>query len=106
MQEMTARQLYTHLKSTGQSTLILDVREAWEFAIARLPGALHIPTGDIHSRIQELDRNAEIVVVCHHGIRSRRVAHLLEQNKFTRVINLSDGIAGWARDIDPEMPAY
>ena len=111
MRELTARQLYihlmgAHLMDAARPPLILDVRETWEYRIARLPGALHVPMAEVHARMEEFDRGAEIVVVCHHGIRSRKVAHFLDQNQFSRVINLSDGIDGWARHVDRNMSTY
>jgi rhodanese-related sulfurtransferase len=61
---------------------------------------------DIPSKIKMLDPQQEIVVICHHGIRSRQVAYFLEHNGFTQVINLAGGVAAWARDVDPQMPVY
>ncbi len=86
--------------------VLLDVREAEELAIARLAGALHIPMGDVPSRQQELDPERELVVFCHHGMRSLSVAAWLQQNDYPKVINLRGGIDAWSREVDERVPRY
>src|SRR5215203_3389854 len=61
----------------GTSVVLLDVREDEEVAIVRLPGAVHIPMGEVPGRLHELDPDKEIIVYCHHGVRSLRVAQFL-----------------------------
>lgn len=90
----------------GEDLALLDVREPQELAIVSLPGALHIPMGEIPDRWPELDRTRTIVVLCHSGVRSRQVAQFLRQQGLERVANLSGGIARWAREVDPELPSY
>lgn len=85
---------------------LLDVREPWEVQIARLEGALHIPMAQVPARVAELDADADVVVVCHHGGRSMQVALFLEKQGFARVHNLAGGVDGWARSVDPAMPVY
>ena len=58
------------------------------------------------TRLQELPTDADIVVVCHHGMRSLQVAQFLKQSGLERVFNLSGGIAAWAAQVDPDMPQY
>jgi len=90
----------------GEITL-LDVREPWEVATASLTGATHIPMGDIPMRAnQELDPEAHIVVVCHHGVRSLNVTHWLRQQGFERAQSMRGGIDRWARTVDPKVPVY
>lgn len=86
--------------------VLLDVREPWEFGVCRIEGAQHIPMRTIPLRLAELDRDTEVVVVCHHGARSYQVAMFLEHHGFSRLYNLHGGVAGWARDVDPKMPTY
>ena len=86
--------------------VVLDVREPEEIAIAPFPDALHIPMGDIPSRLTELDSDAEWVVVCHHGVRSAQVAMYLARMGFERVSNLSGGIDAWSLTVDPATPRY
>ena len=89
-----------------ESVLILDVREPGEIAIAPFPGATHIPMGDIPSRLTELDPDREIVVLCHHGVRSAQVAMYLARMGFERILNLAGGIDAWSETADPSTPRY
>jgi rhodanese-related sulfurtransferase len=82
------------------------VREPEELAIAALPGAKHIPMGDIPSRLAELDPDAEWVIVCHHGMRSANVAMYLARMGFEHIANLTGGIDQWSLTIDPSVPRY
>jgi len=72
----------------------------------RIAGAIHIPMDEIPGRMRELDPRADIVVVCHHGIRSASVAAFLRQHDFSSVANLSGGIDAWALAVDPSLPRY
>ena len=58
------------------------------------------------SSMQELDDDAVIVCICHHGMRSMSVAAFLERNGFTNVINLTGGVDAWAQQVDNSMPKY
>lgn len=91
---------------TRTPPVMLDVREAWEIERAALEGAIWMPMREVPSRVTELNAAAEIVVVCHHGVRSFHIARLLEQQGFGRVYNLSGGVEGWARQVDPTMQTY
>ncbi len=86
--------------------LLLDVREDWELAIARLEGVLHIPMGQVPARLEELDRNREIVVLCRSGGRSAQVARFLEQQGYARVCNLAGGVLAWSEQVDPTIQPY
>jgi rhodanese-related sulfurtransferase len=90
----------------GDPLRLLDVREPEEIALAPFPGALHLPMGDVPSRLSELDADAEWVIICHHGIRSAQVAMYLARMGFERVANLSGGIDQWSLTIDPSVPRY
>ena len=104
---MDAVQLHAYLQNkTSDSPQLLDVREPWEFEKCHLEGALLVPMRQIPQAINELDPDREIVVICHHGIRSRAVAAYLANNDFSQVINLSGGIDEWAKRVDPAMPTY
>lgn len=86
--------------------VVLDVREPQELAIARFPGALEIPMQSVPSRIAELDPDAEVFVLCHHGMRSAHVAEYLAEQGFTKVGNVTGGIDAWALMVDPSLPRY
>lgn len=90
----------------GSAPFLLDVREAWEHERARIENSILIPMGQIPGRVAEIDPEAEVVVICHHGSRSMRVAAFLEQRGFLSVYNLTGGVDAWARTVDPSMPVY
>lgn len=92
--------------AAGERFVLLDVREPEELEICRLPGAVTIPMGDVPRRLGELDREATIVCVCHHGVRSANVAGLLSRAGFPAVLNLAGGVERWALDVDPTLPRY
>ena len=86
--------------------VLLDVREAPELELAAVEGATHVAMSTITSRISDLDRAKKYAVMCHHGMRSYRVAAFLQQQGFTDVHNVAGGIAAWASDVDPSVGRY
>jgi len=95
------------MQDVGQNFTLLDVREPWEYEVARIAGSKHIPMGDIPARFnQELDPENHIVVVCHHGVRSMNVTAWLRQQGFEKVQSLRGGIDRWSREIDSTVPLY
>ncbi|HEY3731570.1 MAG TPA: rhodanese-like domain-containing protein [Steroidobacteraceae bacterium] len=103
--ELDPQQLKARLDA-GEALRLLDVREPWEYAIARLPDSIHMPLGQVPARWRELDRDVPIVVVCKAGSRSRRAAQFLAAQGFGQVANLAGGIDAWMREIDPGLTAY
>src|SRR5216110_1720820 len=85
---------------------LIDVREPFEFEIARINGAKLIPLGEILERAEELQREQTIVVHCHSGRRSAEAVRLLKQRGFDNVYNLEGGIDAWSDFIDPTVPKY
>jgi rhodanese-related sulfurtransferase len=106
MQEMSVRELHDRLANGGEAPLLLDVREPWEFDICRIDGSRLLPMHRIVADLGELDPERETVVICHHGVRSRRVALYMEHQGFSRVINLQGGVDAWAQEVDRDMPLY
>ena len=96
------------LRTGGEPFLLLDCREPDEHAIARIEGALLIPMRTIPERLADLEprRSDRIVVHCHHGVRSLRVARFLRERGFTGVQSMMGGIEAWSLEIDPAMPRY
>jgi rhodanese-related sulfurtransferase len=92
--------------ASGGDVVLLDVREHDELALAAVEGALHIPMREIPARLAELDPAKPLVVMCHSGGRSRRVAEFLKGNGFTNVFNLNGGIDAWSTQIDSRVPRY
>lgn len=92
--------------SEGKPFTLLDVREPVEVQTAAIPGAFHIPMRDIPARHSELPKSQPVVVMCHHGGRSERVAAFLKLQGFSNAINLEGGIDAWSLRIDPQVPRY
>lgn len=90
----------------GDTPVLLDVREQWEFDTAALPGATLMPLGSLQQRVAELDKDADYVVYCHHGGRSAMAAQFLRSQGFARVANLEGGIEEWSVQVDPTVPRY
>ena len=107
MKQLSAPQLKEWLDDPNRAPpVLLDVREPWEFDVCHIPGAKLLPMRALPARYLELQRDAETVVICHHGARSYQVAMFLEQQGFGNVINLYGGMAAWSRDADPSTPTY
>ena len=107
MQQISAPQLKAWLDDPERGKPVLvDVRQPWEFDVCRIDGSKPVPMSAIPARFMELDRNAETVVVCHHGARSYQVCMFLEHQGFTNIYNLYGGVAAWAQQVDPAMPTY
>ena len=93
-------------RDRGENPLVLDVREDWELKLASIPNVLHVPMNQIPARLGEFQRDGEVIVMCHAGGRSMRVAHFLSNQGFTNVANLSGGISAWSQDVDATVPHY
>jgi len=94
------------LLDQGNKIVLLDVREPEEVAMVRISGSVHIPMREIPSRLHELDPDTDIVVYCHHGMRSANVCGFLQQHQFNSVANLAGGIDAWAATVEPSMRRY
>jgi rhodanese-related sulfurtransferase len=105
MSEITPQDLKARLDKPG-APLLLDVRQDWETQLCRLPNAVHIPIEEIEMRAEELNRDDDIVVYCHQGVRSAAVAEFLRSLGFKSVRNLSGGLDLWARTVEPGMRRY
>lgn len=102
--------------SDTQPPLLIDVREPWEVATASVSSdaaafrLLTIPMGNIASRMESLQDefavSQPIACLCHHGMRSQRVAAFLATQGFTNIVNIQGGIDAWARQVDSQVPIY
>ncbi len=94
----------------GAVPLVLDVREPWELQTASVVPQgfelLAMPMGTVPARIQEIDPARPVACLCHHGVRSLRVASYLVQQGCEHVANISGGIDAWSRERDPHVPRY
>jgi len=94
------------MRDAGESFTLLDCREPWEYQAAHIEGATHIPMQDIPARIQELDPDEHIAVICHHGVRSMNVTAWLRQQGYDKAQSVAGGIDRWSRLVDPKVPTY
>ncbi len=90
----------------GDRPFVLDVRNPEEIAICRIEGSTVIPLPELPKRLGELDRKMPMVVHCKSGMRSAKAIGLLEAAGFEHLTNLTGGILGWIKDVDPSLPAY
>lgn len=107
MKQMNATELQALLDS-GVKPLLLDVREGHELANGMIEGAIHIPMNDVPARLEEFAsyKDQSVVLICRSGKRSAQVGQFMEHVGFTDVINLEDGMNGWATDVDTSMTVY
>jgi rhodanese-related sulfurtransferase len=103
--EISPQDLKARLDGHDRPVLV-DVREDWETKLCRLDNALHLPIEELEFRTEELNPADDIVVYCHHGVRSAAVADYLRRLGFTRVRNLSGGLDAWACTVEPTMRRY
>ena len=105
MIEMKATELNEYI-AKNPKTVLIDVREAWEYNVAFIKDSIHIPISEIQNRMHDFDEHEHIVFICHHGVRSRMVGIYFQQNDFKNIINLSGGIDSWAKTVDDAMAVY
>jgi len=90
----------------SETSQVLDVREPWEWEICRLPGALLVPLAELENHLDALDPQREIIVYCHHGLRSMAAVNRLRAAGFTRVSHLEGGIDRWSVEVDATVARY
>ena len=100
MQELAAA------RAGGDVHVLLDVREPWELASAKLEPCLPIPMGEVPARVEEIPRDVPVYVLCHGGVRSGRVVEFLRGAGFGNVTNVRGGIAAWSAEVDDAVPTY
>lgn len=110
MQSLTVQALAALCADAHVRPLLLDVREPWETALARIdPGqgdAVFVPMMQVPLRLADVDRSRSVVCICHHGARSAQVVAFLLQQGYPTVYNLTGGIDAWSREVDPSVPRY
>lgn len=109
--EVTAPQTAARLASGNKAFVLLDCRRPEEWQTARIEGAVLIPMNEIERRADELEtdeggKDREIVVHCHHGVRSMRVAAMLRGMGFTNVKSMAGGIEAWSVAVDGQIARY
>ncbi len=103
--EITVHELKSRMDEANPFVL-LDVREPAEIEVARLPGSIVIPLGELPDRLGELDSAAETIIHCKAGGRSARALQLLLDSGFSNVCHVEGGINAWSREIDDTVPLY
>ena len=93
--------------------VLLDVREPWEFELARIDGSVNVPMSTLVGRVDEVralqgddPASKPMVVICHHGVRSMNCAQFLASKGIDGLINLRGGIDAWSQVVDPSVPKY
>ena len=97
---------FSKIQDSMDKIKLLDVREPGEYEICNLNNSKLIPLGDLTSRVHELDTADDIIVYCHHGMRSLQATRILKGMGYKRVRNLAGGIDAWAAKFDEKMPRY
>jgi rhodanese-related sulfurtransferase len=113
IRETTVHTLATALAAplAPPMTRVLDVRTEGEHTLASLPCAVLIPLHELHGRAAELIEGGwsyddRVFVLCHHGVRSRTGAAILESLGFLDVASVTGGIDAWSLHVDPTIPRY
>ena len=107
MNQISATALHALLSAEGgEKPALIDVREPWEWQLAHIEGAKHLPMNEIPARVDELDKTHPTVVICHHGMRSLDVTVWLRGQGVESAKSLAGGIERWSTEIDPQVPRY
>jgi adenylyltransferase/sulfurtransferase len=102
---ISVHDLKRRIEANGTVTIV-DVRESFEYEIARIEGSTLIPLGELPARLGELHREEEIILLCKSGCRSAQAVQMLQRAGFAQLYNLAGGIDAWANEIDPGMQRY
>lgn len=102
---ISPKELKTRLDK-GDKLILLDVREEWEYSLAKLDNSILIPLGTLPQSLGRLNRDLEIIAICHHGMRSADATNFLLQQGFPNVKNLVGGIDAWSTQVEETVPRY
>jgi len=103
--EVTPREVSEQL-ARGENFLLVDVREKWEHDVSRIEAATLIPLREIPANLARFEEAEEIVLFCHHGMRSLDGAAWLRSQGVTGARSMAGGIERWSAEIDPRVPRY
>ena len=94
--------------ATGDAVRLVDVRDPEEFAYCQITGAQLIPlqTVPTDAAAKLPDQEAEIIVYCHHGMRSMQAVQFLRARGYTNARSMAGGVDRWSREVDPDVPRY
>jgi len=102
---ISVRELKSKMDS-GEILALIDVREPFEYEIARIEGSRLIPLGELETRIGEVPKSGALVLQCHSGGRSEHATRILREAGFDNAVNLEGGIDAWSVEVDPAVPRY
>ena len=105
MQTISAIELKGKIDA-GEKPALLDVREAWEYETCHIEGSTNISMSNVQQILDTFKPDEEIVVICHHGMRSFQIASYLEGNGYGKIANLEGGVDAWAKSVDADMAQY
>lgn len=103
--EITPTELKKRIDA-GENLFVLDVRNPNEFQICRIPGTTLLPLPELPTRVAEVPKDREVIVHCKSGMRSAKAIEFLKAQGYTKLVNLTGGILGWADKVDPGMTRY
>ena len=103
--EITPREVEA-LLARREKFLLVDVREKWEYDASRIEGAILIPMREIPANLSRLEEAGEVVLLCHHGMRSLDAAAWLRSQGVAGARSMAGGIDRWALEVDPAVPRY
>jgi adenylyltransferase/sulfurtransferase len=103
--EISVQELKRRLDANEPLTLI-DVREPYEYEVARIESANLIPLGELPARLDEIASSRDVIVHCHSGARSAHAVQMLRESGRRNAFNLAGGIDAWSREVDPAVPRY
>ncbi len=106
VKQISAIELKNKLEENQEALSLLDVREPFEFSFCRIEGSISMPLNQIPARLRELDMSKEIVLICHHGVRSMQAANFLTQVGFKHIANLTGGVDAWSTECDSSVARY
>lgn len=104
--ELSAQELAVLLDTRKNEVLLVDVRESWEFELTHLPGSLLLGETNMEDVFARARRSKEVVLVCHHGLRSLNATLFFRQNGVTQARSLRGGVDAFAREVDATLPRY
>jgi rhodanese-related sulfurtransferase len=103
--EITPREV-KNMMDRGEKFLFVDVREKWEFETSWIENAVLVPMREIPSNLAKFEEADNIVLFCHHGIRSLDAAAWLRSQDIPGAKSMAGGIDRWSAEIDPKVPRY
>ena len=90
----------------NKNVKIIDVREKWEYDIANLEDSMLFPLSTFEDNLDKLNKDDDLLIICHHGMRSRKFCNYLSRLGYKKLFNLAGGIDAWSDEIDSSVPKY